>query len=326
MKQFPILTLLCALPCPGCGSGNHESAVSYDNMPYGEDVYGYASGYASGGSYETAAAEEPYFESGTADFSEVVYEEAQIAESRSAGSRVAPARADQANPANPVPTSEVPEVKKIIKTGNMGIRVSRIDEARRQVDSLVAVFGGYYSEENYSDGNVSELTMAILVPFGYFDTFTAALEKGGGRVLYKNIAARDVSEEYLDTEIRLANERYREILKRANTIEEILQVEQYVHRLEVEIESAQGRLRYLDHRTAYSTLTLTLSTEQLPVPTKSRFWSRVTHALSEGWDGVVSFVIGLLYLWPFLLIGGGVWFWLRRLLKRRKQRRDDPTE
>ena len=324
MKKIPILILLCALTFSGCGSGNHESAVSYDNMPYGEDVYG----YASGGSYETAAAEEPYFESGTADFSEVVYEEAQIAESRSAGSRVAPARAGQANP---VPTSEAPEVKKIIKTGNMGIRVSRIDEARRQVDSLVAVFGGYYSEENYSDGNVSELTMAILVPFGYFDTFTAALEKGGGRVLYKNIAARDVSEEYLDTEIRLANklsylERYREILKRANTIEEILQVEQYVHRLEVEIESAQGRLRYLDHRTAYSTLTLTLSTEQLPAPSKSRFWSRVTHALSEGWDGVVSFVIGLLYLWPFLLIGGGVWFWLRRFIKRRKQRRDEPTE
>ncbi len=81
MKQFPILILLCALTFSGCGSGNHESAVSYDNMPYGEDVYG----YASGGSYETAAAEEPYFESGTADFSEVVYEEAQIAESRSRG-------------------------------------------------------------------------------------------------------------------------------------------------------------------------------------------------------------------------------------------------
>ncbi len=325
MKKFPILIALCGLTFSGCSGGNHESDVSYDDMPYSKDVYD----YANGGSYDVAA-EEAYFESDAADFTVADFQQESREVSRSVSQSLVPESATrQTGRVITAQASGATETKKIIKTGNMGIRVARIDEARRPIDSLVAICGGYYAEESYNDGYGAELKMTIRVPSGNFDALTAALEAGRGKVLYKNISARDVSEEYLDTEIRLANkrsylERYRELLKRANTIAEILQVEQYVHRLEVEIESAQGRLRYIDHQTAYSTLELTLSTEQTPVDSDSYFGSRITHALSEGWELVVSFVIGLLFLWPFWLIGGGVLFWfVRRRVKRRKQRGDE---
>lgn len=226
-----------------------------------------------------------------------------------------------------VPTDEAPQVKKIIKTGRMGIRVARIDEAKRRVDSLVAAHRGYYVGENYNDGYRFDLVLTIRLPFERFDAFTAALEAGRGEVLYKNISARDVGEEYLDTEIRLANkrgylERYREILRRANTIKEILEVEQYIRRLEEEIESAQGRLRYLDNQAAYSTLELTLSTEHISVPDRNRFGNRLKQAFSTGWDGIVTFFVGLIYLWPFLLIGSVVWALIRRRIRRRKERKE----
>ena len=149
-------------------------------------------------------------------------------------------------------------------------------------------------------------------------------------MLYKNISARDVGEEYLDTETRLANkrgylERYREILRRATTIKEILEGEQYIRQIEEEIESAQGRLRYLDNQVSYSTLELTLSTEQISTPGRNSFWSRLKKAFSSGWDGIVSFLIGLIYLWPFLLIVGVVWALLRRRIKRRKERKEQKT-
>jgi hypothetical protein len=226
-----------------------------------------------------------------------------------------------------VPTDELPKTQKIIKTGRMGIRVARIAEAKRRVDSLTAVYRGYYADENYNDGYRFELTLTIRVPFAQFDAFTAALEAGKGEVLYKNISARDIGEEYLDTEIRLANkrgylERYREILRRANTIKEIMEVEQYVRRLEEEIESAQGRLRYLDNQASYSTLVLTLSTEQIAVPDRDSFWSRLKEAFSTGWSGIVTFFIGLVYLWPLLLIGGVVWALIAWHIKRRKERKE----
>jgi hypothetical protein len=219
---------------------------------------------------------------------------------------------------------EMPEQQKIIKTGQMGIRVERIEQTKARVDSLVARYRGYYAEENFSDGYRSGLVMTIRVPFGLFDAFVAGLEAGRGEILYKSISARDVSEEYLDVETRLANkrnylERYREILRRANTIKEIMEVEQYIRRLEEEIESAQGRLRYLDSQTAYSTLELTLSTEQVSVPDRNSFWTRTRQALSTGWDGIVTFLVGLLYLWPLLLVAAALWIWICRRKKRRKK-------
>jgi hypothetical protein len=220
-----------------------------------------------------------------------------------------------------VPVTDAAEVRKIIKTGRMGIRVSRVGEARQRVDSLVAACGGYYADENYNDGYRYDLALTIRVPLARFDAFTAALEAGRGEVLYKNISARDVGEEYLDVQTRLANkrsylERYRELLKRAATIRDILEVEQYIRRLEEEIESAEGRLRYLDNQVAYSTLELTLSTEHRPDP--NRFGTRVGKALSAGWRGLVGFVIGLIYLWPLLPAGVAVWLLIRRRIRRKK--------
>lgn len=222
--------------------------------------------------------------------------------------------------------SPVPSQKKIIKSGNMGIQVAALGEARSRVDSLVGVYGAYYASENYNDSYNANLTLTIRVPGERFDSFLSALEAGKGKTLYKNISARDVSEEYLDVETRLANkrsylDRYREILRRATTIKEILEVEEHIRKLEEEIESAEGRLRYLDNQVGYSTLELTLSTEyKYTPPEEERFGQRLIRALATGWQGIVHFFLGLLYIWPFLLIVGGVgvWFgWKRRQKKLR---------
>jgi hypothetical protein len=222
-----------------------------------------------------------------------------------------------------VPVAEAAQVRKIIKTGRMGIRVARLGEARQRVDSLVAACGGYYADENYNDGYRYDLVLTIRVPQARFDAFAAALEAGRGEVLYKSVSARDVGEDYLDVQTRLANkrgylERYRELLKRAATIREILEVEQYIRGLEEEIESAEGRLRYMDNQVSYSTLELTLSTEHRPDP--DRFSTRVGKALSAGWHGLVGFVVGLVYLWPLLSVGAAVWLLIRRRIRRRKNK------
>lgn len=245
------------------------------------------------------------------------------------GTRVAGemASADVQAPAAVAETSvEIPQPTKIIKTGRMGIRVDRIESAKGQVDELLAAHQGYYAEENSNDGTRSDMTLTIRVPSARFDTFVAALESNKGTVLYKNISARDVSEEFVDIETRLENkrqylERYRELLKRAATIEDILKVESYIRTLEEEIESAEGRLRYLDNQVNYSTLELSLSTDRAVGPARDSFGARIVRALSTGWQGFVSLLIGVLYLWPLLLAGSVVGFILRWQIERRKKQR-----
>ena len=47
---------------------------------------------------------------------------------------------------------------------------------------------------------------------------------------------------------------YRELLKQAKSVEEILKIEEQIDKLRAEIESTEGRLRLLKDRESYSTL------------------------------------------------------------------------
>lgn len=218
--------------------------------------------------------------------------------------------------------------KKIIREGRMGIRVGDIARAKTNVTALVSKYNGYYSRDNYHDSR-SELSydLVIRLPNRNFEAFISELESDdNGKLLYKEINARDVTEEYLDVETRLGNKktylaRYRELVKRANTIKEILEVEEQIRVLEEEIESAEGRLRYLGDQVSYSTLYLRLSEEieYTPVDEDSA-WSRFKGSLATGWSIVVELFHVLVKIWPLLLIGAAL---LLLLLRRRKHGRKD---
>ncbi len=205
--------------------------------------------------------------------------------------------------------------QKIIKTGRMGLDVDKdIATAKAAIDALVTGSGGYYSSEEFSESNYSsDYSLSIRIPAARYETFIATLESGGyGSVRYKDIEAKDVTEEFLDIETRLGNkrsylERYRELLKRATTIKDIMEIEEQVRSLEEEIESAEGRLRYLGDRVSYSTLDLSLTREKAYKPTKGQsFGNGILKALSGGWNILKALVIGLITLWPLWIIAAAV--------------------
>ena len=222
--------------------------------------------------------------------------------------------------------------KKIIREGRMGIRVGDIALAKTNVTALVSKYNGYYSRDNYDDSrNELSYDLVIRLPNQNFEAFVLELEREkNGKLLYKEINARDVTEEYLDIETRLGNKktylaRYRELVKRANTIKEILEVEEQIRALEEEIESAEGRLRYLGNQVSYSTLNLRLSKEieYTPVDGESA-WSRFKDSLATGWTIVVEMFHILVQIWPLLLIGVALLILLRRKKHRKNgKKRDD---
>lgn len=71
-----------------------------------------------------------------------------------------------------------------------------------------------------------------------------------------------MTDQFIDLETRLANkreylERYRELVKKAVSVKEILEIEEKIRLLEEEIESVTGRLKYLGDQVDFSTLNLT---------------------------------------------------------------------
>lgn len=227
-------------------------------------------------------------------------------------------------------TAEIPEeatAKKIIKDGSMGIKVRDINEGKSAVDALVAQYNAYYGNESYNDYKSSvAFDLTVRVPSKDYENFIADIEAGDGEVVYKNIDTRDVTEQFYDLETRLENKRsylarYRELLKRANTVKDILEIETYIRGLEEEIESTEGRLRLLSNQVDYSTLRLNITQDkELAAGPSDSFWYRLKNALSSGWNGFVSFIVLLFYVWPLWIIAvvvvGIIYYNVRRNRKK----------
>lgn len=217
----------------------------------------------------------------------------------------------QSGPENIEVKPDEPVGKKIIKDGRINIKVSQLEETKLRVDSLVIRYEGYYSNESLSNNDYeSAYNLQIRIPSPNFENFIEEIESGEGEVMFKNIDARDVTEEFIDLETRLANKRdylkkYNELLKQAKGVKDILEIEEKSRVIEEEIESAEGRLKYLSNQVAFSTLDLSITKEKGYVyrsRNKNDFGERLKYSLSNGWFGFVDFLLFLLGLWPFLLL------------------------
>ncbi len=213
----------------------------------------------------------------------------------------------------PVPVQEdVPAIqynRKIIKEGDLTYQVDSIELTRKKVVESVQKYGGYIVHDNADYyGEEKSYYFEIKVPAGYFDSFIDELTSGVNKFDVKTITATDVTEEFVDLEARLkakkeVEQRFIQLLAQANSIEEVLNVEQEVGYLRTEIESIEGRLNYLKNRTGLSTLRLSVyeSSPYIEVEEEG-YGSKFGNAFEAGWIGIVYFFIGLTALWPFILL------------------------
>lgn len=217
--------------------------------------------------------------------------------------------------------------KKIIKNGDLKIQVGDIKKAQDQVSSIVKSNKAYIQKEEFQNNdNEENIDLTIRVPHQNFDALVNSFSDGVGSVLYKNISSDDVTEEYTDVSIKLANkkiylEKYRDMLKSAKTTKDILEIQENIRELEDEIDVSEGRLRFIDDRVNYSTLNLILYKEKARTSATSKvgFGSRFGDSVTEGWNSFVAFLLGIISLWPFfLLIPVAVFLW-RKWRNRKKK-------
>jgi hypothetical protein len=103
----------------------------------------------------------------------------------------------------------------------------------------------------------------VRVPSSRFRESLQLLEKIGD-ITHRSVTADDVSEQYSDLEVRLANlkatqKRSHEFLSRSGTIPDMLTVGRELDRVSGEIEAIEGKMRFLRSRAAFSVVTVNLS-------------------------------------------------------------------
>jgi len=198
---------------------------------------------------------------------------------------------------------------KIMKEGNMAFEVTKIEKAKLGIDEILRTHNGYYEQEQYNAyGNRNTYSLILRVPNSNFDNLIDDIESGSGQLIQKNIRAKDVSEEYIDLNIRLDNtlvylNRYKDLVKQMSKKTEIVEMQEKIRRIESEIESKKGRLRFLEDRVQYSRVSIELSELVITnIASRPSFGKQLINALSNGAVMLSGLILGLVNFWPFVLL------------------------
>lgn len=222
--------------------------------------------------------------------------------------------------------SQAPSVAiehKLIKNGSIEFEVSDVEATKKSVIQLTADFGGYISSENQNNyATAPRYEQTVRIPADKLDEFISKIEALARNVDAKNISTQDVTEEFIDVETRLKTKkelesRYLELLKQAKTVKDLIEVETQLANVRGEIESMEGRLKYLTNQVSFSTLNVVYYKH---VSGNNGFGYRFSRTFGEGWDAFLDFVIGLFAAWPFvIMLVLAIWlgrrWWRNRKLK-----------
>ena len=213
--------------------------------------------------------------------------------------------------------------QRIIYTATVRAEVTSLDSALQHIHSLLGRRGGFLASQHRTNSPY-ELTaeLVLRLPADRLQPVLDELPRLAEHIDYQNLDSRNVTEEWVDLESRLqtkrtVRDRYIDILRtRAERVEDILTAEEKIRTITEEIEAQEGRLRYLRDRVSLSTLTLELYQTQEYRETSTAyergFWSRTGSAFAFGWELIRELVLGLISVWPIvLLLGGLIALWRR---------------
>ena len=138
-----------------------------------------------------------------------------------------------------------------------------------------------------------------------------------------------MTEQYSDLQAQLKNlraeeEQYQKILEQATTVDDILKVTKQLSLVRSEIERIEGRIKYLENVTDYSTITVYLEEDvKVEVPTSEwRPFDNLKTAFSY-WVKALQWMLDF-FVWVVIFLGPAiVIIWLivwgvRRKYKNRK--------
>ena len=315
MKKLTAILLACLvlLTLAGCGSSSNSYAKSesayvsapaaaYSGGGFRDDGYGYAADEA----YVEAPAEAPMPEP-----------EAAAGNSGTAAPALDP--------------------EKIIYSASVNVETTDFDASIAMVDALVARYGGFVESSSLNGNNyysqyrgyVSSRSAdyVLRIPSSRFNELMGSLSELGN-IPYSHTYTENITAQYYDVEARLTacrtqEARLLEMMEKAETVEDLIRIEDRLADLRYQIESLQSTLRNWDRQVSYSYINLSISEVTVYTPTEEpSYFAQLKEAAADGFIAVGRFFrnlsLGLAELLPLLIVVAVLLIvFLPRIKKRR---------
>lgn len=289
MKQKYILAAcLCLFVLGGCGgSASSSNYGEYDTLTYSES----GSGYGQNAMYDAKE--------------EAVYD--------------ADVPAEEADPAL--------FQEKLVYTGNLSIQTLKFDESLADLKSTISSAGGIIENETLSDNDYNwyvsgsssssgtrNAFMTVRIPSEKFQEFMTSAD-GIGKVISSSTNVENISRRYADNSVQIEaletqQERLLAMMDKAETIEDMIAVEQRLTEVQTQLNSLKTYQQSMDTDVKYSTVTINLSEVKEYTSTDESFLKRIGNAFLNGWKNFAHVLSDLavlfLYIFPFLLLICGI--------------------
>lgn len=258
-----------------------------------------------------------------------------------------------------VPEPPPPGTKNVIRQADMTIRVKDVKKSVVNLENLAKSLGGFVENtqvESHERKTSTRLVSAdsmlrvmeytvggsitLRVPVAFFDSAVNEVQKSALFLHYKRTSANDISLQYLSNQLKSsANEKSGSRIQDASSakgkkLEEIVNAEQAASNLaESSIDRKIANFE-LQQKVNFSSIQVNLHQanevyKEVIINTdissyQPSFGERFLYAVNSGWNGLVSFFLFLIQIWPAILFiflvyilfrGKNIASWIRKTIR-----------
>lgn len=323
MKKFLAIALALITMLSFCACGSSSKAADY----YAKTESASGAAYnASGAYWDDDVAEGAYYD-------EEAYGGFAADNAVSAGTSA---------PADGSSTTATINPEKIIYSADAQLETTTFDDTISALTDMIASYGGFIESSSVNGSNyynksrgresLRSANYTIRIPGSVFSTVMAALP-ALGNVPYTNTYTQNITSQYYDVQARLRayqaqEDRLIEMMSLAESVEDVIIIEDRLTELRYQIDSLQSSLNNWDRQVSYSTIYLYISevseytpTETVKVTYGEKLAQSVKDGLASVGDFFADFLLWFLEALPTLIILAVIAFVIILIIKKGKAKR-----
>ena len=237
--------------------------------------------------------------------------------------------------------AEAPKTQnqKLVRTMYIQSQTQDMDPLLSQIESKTPQLGGYMESKKIHNGvstanrTTRPADLVIRVPADVADEFVEHIS-GQSNVVSLNETVDDITLTYVAVESRVTaleteQQRLLELLEKADSMSDLLQIEARLTEVRTELERMVSQMRVYDNMVDYATIQLSVTEvkEYTEPEVEKTVWQRIGDGLAASWNALATFCVELFVflisslplLIPLTAIVVGVVIFLRKRKKKKLQ-------